>query len=352
MQIEVPVNYIYILAFQILLKYENKRSITINDLLKYKKELLEQIKKDYNDPNHIFYLKVDQWEKDFEFINDSDNIEEFLNVFPELFYIDDNNICLYDNVSYYDLSQIEKQMQIEQNISNRFCSCSEEDHLFELLRINKIKSLLEKFLKIETEIEKEYLNLGAGNTNKTHTEQKLKKILFMRAMFLNNICQNEEYVIDAFRCEAQRMETNNVIYYDKSPVDLNIWNKSNYKRHMEEEIEDLDDRIYDIYQYSIFGKTTLSIQKMNEMLQNLYFSNNRQKKVIDESFFENLEFEDFNQIDNFEFEELASKNGVYYLIDRDEIDVPFYLTYLTLLNNYIEKYGKNADLDVCLEKKD
>lgn len=46
MQIEVPVNYIYILAFQILLKYENRRSITINDLLKYKKELLEQIKKE------------------------------------------------------------------------------------------------------------------------------------------------------------------------------------------------------------------------------------------------------------------------------------------------------------------
>ena len=51
MQIEVPFNYINLLAFITLLKYENKRGIKIDTLQKYHQILLEEVIKDYNNKN-------------------------------------------------------------------------------------------------------------------------------------------------------------------------------------------------------------------------------------------------------------------------------------------------------------
>ena len=80
MQIEVPFNYINLLAFLTLLKYENKRSIKIDTLQKYHQILLEEVIKDYNTKNATYYEEVDNWKGKINFfIDEQNNLNNFLN---------------------------------------------------------------------------------------------------------------------------------------------------------------------------------------------------------------------------------------------------------------------------------
>lgn len=330
MQIEVPFNYINLLAFITLLKYENKRGIKINTLQKYHQILLEEVIKDYNNKNAIYYNDVDNWKGTINFfINEQNNLNNFLNEFSHLFYIAEDTIYLHEEIGFEELMQQEIMMRTEQCISNRFLSVSDNSRLFDLLNINQIKSVIEKYIKIEQEIEKTYSKLNNNVDNVL--KQKLTKLLFTRAIFLTNICQNADYIIDAFRLESYRIyELDSSYEYIKAPIDLELWKQSNY--YNEDDIGDIDDRIYDIFQYAIFGKTSLVSRKTNEMLQNLYFyedKNNNQSELLEDYFSEDLVFDDDNE---------------YYIVDNEETDLAFYLTYLHKLDSYIKKYGESTDL--------
>lgn len=336
MQIEVPFNYINLLAFITLLKYENKRGIKIDTLQKYHQILLEEVIKDYNNKNATYYKDVDNWKGKINFfIDEQNNLNSFLNEFSHLFYIDEDTVYLHDEICYEELIQQEVEMREEQCISNRFASASNSSRLFELLNINKIKSVIEKYIKIEQEIEKTYSKLNHNNDDEL--KQKLKKLLFMRAIFLTNICQNADHIIDAFRLESSRIHESDSSYeYTKNPIDLELWKQSNY--YDEDDIGDIDDRIYDIFQYAIFGKTSLVSSKTDSMLQNLCFfgdKNNSQSELLEDYFSEDLTFSE--NFDN-------DSDNTFYIVDNEETDLVFYLTYLHKLNEYIRKYGESTDL--------
>lgn len=334
MQIEVPFNYINLLAFITLLKYENKRGIKINTLQKYHQILLDEVIKDYNNKNVIYYQDVDNWKGKIDFFVDEKNdLNNFLNEFSHLFYIDGDTIYLRDEICYEELIQQEIIIREKQCISNRFSSASNSSRLFDLLNINKIKSIIEMYIKIEQEIEKIYSQLNHSDDNEI--KQKLTRLLFMRAIFLNNICQNTDYIIDAFRLESSRIyESDSSYEYSKNPINLELWKQSNY--YNEDDIWDINDRIYDIFQYAIFGTTSLVSRKTNEMLQNLYFygdKNNNQPELSEDYFSE-----------DFTFEEKFDDDNTYYIVDNEEVDLAFYLTYLHKLNDYIKEYDESPDL--------
>jgi len=334
MQIELPFNYVNLLAFMTLLKYESKRDIKIDTLQKYHQILLEEVIKDYNNKYTKYYQDVDNWKGKIDFfINEQNDLNDFLNEFSHLFYFDKDTIYLHDEICYEELIQQEIVMREEQCISNRFLLVSNNSRLLDLLNINKIKSVIEKYIKIEQEIEKTYSKLNHSDDNEI--KQKLTKLLFMRAIFLTNICQNADHIIDAFRLESSRVyESDSSYKYSKTPIDLELWRKSNY--YNEDGIGDIDDRIYDIFQYAIFGKTSLVSKKTNEMLQNLYFyrdENNNEPELLEDYFSEDLTFSENLDDDN-----------TCYIVDNEETDLAFYLTYLHKLNQYIKKYGESVDL--------
>jgi len=140
MQIEVPFNYINLLAFITLLKYENKRGIKIDTLQKYHQILLEEVIKDYNNKYTKYYQDVDNWKGKIDFfINEQNDLNDFLNEFSHLFYFDKDTIYLHDEICYEELIQQEIVMREEQCISNRFLLVSNNSRLLDLLNINKIK---------------------------------------------------------------------------------------------------------------------------------------------------------------------------------------------------------------------
>lgn len=347
MKIEYPFNYINILVFSILLKYENKRSIDIDTLKKYHEMLLDEVIKIYESKSESceqdYFLEEDKWKGKLEFVtNKKDSLDNFLYEFSHLFYKVGDIIYLYDEVNYDDIIKEEVRLREDENISNRFSSASDSNRLFSLLNINKIKNVLEKYIKLEHEIEENYCKFSYNSSN-DEIKEKLKKLLFMRAIFLNNLCQNQEYVIDAFRLESNRIYMQDSNYeYSKAPIDLDLWKKSKYFINSQEDIGDIDDRIYDIYQYAIFGKSSLVYIKTLEMLTNLYFHGDLQDnrcELTEDCF----DIED--DLHDETIDEQFDDENTYYMVDTEEMDLIFYMNYLHKLDKYIEKYGVSTDLD-------
>lgn len=358
MKIEVPFNYINLMAFITLLKYENKKSIKTDTLQKYHQATLEEVINQHNDKSSVFYEENDEWSEQIEFyVNENDNLNNFLNKFSNLFYLNGDTIYLNDDVTYDELIETEVILRNEESISHRFGEASQSNKTFEVLGINKIKAVIEKFIKIEAELEKLYSKLG--DFDNVETEKKIKKLLFMRAMFLNNICQNNDYILDAFRLESSRIHESNTSYeYSKLPIDLELWKQSEY--FDEYDLADIDDRIYDMYQYAIFGKTGLATRKTEIMLGNLFFSGesmqDKEFRLVEEDYF----FEGCS--DDIDIDD----DMIYYISGNEEIDLVFHLTYLDKLNTYMEKYGQSQNLiemrnrllyvldmpELCLFKKD
>lgn len=346
MLIQFPYNYANLLAFITLLKYENKRQININDLQKYREVLLNEVIENYNNKEHIYFQEEEEvvWEGKIDFyFNPNDNINNFINEFNELFYREKNNIYLYDDIDYDDLIKhevsIREEIEEEENTYHRFFAASTSSNVLEVLKINTIKNIIEKYLQCEKQIEKLYYKLNKRNENSI--KKNIIKGLEFRKKFLNIISQKKDYVVDAFRVESVEL-LDNVEEYKKYPIDLELWKKSEYFKDKEEEddleyyLEDIDNMLYDIFQYAIFINSSLASLKVQSMLENLYFSgdSNILSNEINDDFFEDftLDFED-------------DENG-YYVIDTNilSIDFSFYTMYLKKLSDYMQNYGETSDL--------
>lgn len=334
MLIPFPYNYINLLAFITILKYENKREININTLEKYRTTLLEEVIKDYNCNETIYSQPIDCWEGKIDFyFNPNDDINNFLNEFSDLFYIDEDTIYLYDDVSHDDLINREIMLREIEDISSRFQSASNNSSVLDVLNVSTIKSIIDKYVICENQIEKNYSKISHDADN--NIKEKIKEALSIREKFLNIICQKEDYIIDAFRIQATRL-LDNVDDYIKPPLDLELWKQSSYCKKSEDEIGDIEDRIYDMFQYAIFSKSGLSSLKIQSMLENLYFNGDSKKshsKDIDDEFF-----------DDFILDEEIEDDGIYYIANMEEIDLGFCMIYLNKLNDYMKKYGETPDL--------
>lgn len=343
MKIKVPFDYITMLAFETLLKYENKRSIKLDILQKYHETLLEEVVKDYHNPNSIYFADADQWEGEIEFeLSLEDNIDHFLNKYKQFFYAKEDTIYLYRDITFEEIKQEEIALEEEQNIGCRFLSVSDHKALFELLNINRIKNLIKRHVKVEEKIEKMYHQLSTDDSDKV--KQKLKKLLFMRAIFLHNISQNPQYVIDAFRLEVMRVQDEDTCEYQKLPVNLDLWKNSSYVES-DDLGSDIFDRFYDIFQYAIFGKASIAANKTNELLQNLYFFEDNPNMESSTEQDELSELDEFPELDEFsEIDDSFDLERCYYLVDNQESDLVFYLLYLRKLDEYMMKYGSTKDL--------
>lgn len=196
MLIQFPYNYANLLAFITLLKYENKRQININDLQKYREVLLNEVIENYNNKEHIYFQEEEEvvWEGKIDFyFNPNDNINNFINEFNELFYREKNNIYLYDDIDYDDLIKhevsIREEIEEEENTYHRFFAASTSSNVLEVLKINTIKNIIEKYLQCEKQIEKLYYKLNKRNENSI--KKNIIKGLEFRKKFLNIISQKK-----------------------------------------------------------------------------------------------------------------------------------------------------------------
>lgn len=328
MKIQIPYDYIILLAFETLFKFENKKSITIKTLEEYEQKLLEQVINDCNDKNIEFLSEEEQLEGKISFYkNNEDNIETFLGKYNKWFYKKDNSIYMKDIVTYEEIEKELGKLIDEDKISMRFASASHKESLLNVLSVNKINKLLSKYLVIEEKLEDKYMELSKGNDVK----DDIKQLLMLRAIFLNNICQNPDYFVDAVRLIS--LELKKEFNYDKLPIDLKLWKNSEYYFDTSDDLMDIDDLIYDLYQYSIFGKDKTYSSKLREMLEEIYVPQILYTNSIDEN----------NMFESSEDQKKLLKN-MEDTFGIDEVELAFYMTYIHKLNNYMKENGNSTEL--------
>jgi len=339
MNIDIPFNYINLLAFTVLLKYENRREIKLNDLKKYRDSLLERVIAEYENINHVFYLDEDKWEGDitFNYLDEEKEMKVFLEMYSDIFFLDGDILCLDKEVDYYQLYKKITEIKREENLSNRFESVSENVELLNILGVHQIQDLLNKYLKVEEEIENCYMQLYSDKEG-VSSEKKLSFNLLMRGVMLYNLKNYKPYVVDAFRLIAHDMYDKCDDYnYDVYPIDLELYEDSEYCDE-DNILCDMDVNLYDIYQYAIFGEHFLAIQNLSEILDRLYFFQMDEENITKEM--DDLEIDDYDVMeDDYEFDE----DDGYEFHDITEEYYVFYLNYIKKLNKYMEEYGENDD---------
>ena len=282
---EVPYDFINILAFSILKKYENKNSLTIDNLNNFYYAFLENgtsnLNAEYENSEEELVLEVGD---DLE-----EGLNNFLINFGEYFYLKDNVVYLNSEVSYDTLTNLAEVLINEYDIPEAFLEASEFPEVLRTLEIHTIYDALQNYLTNERKIFLQY----------KHQDFKSKSNMFLRAMFCYNAQNLPNEVIMAMENISYYMAEEDPNYdYNLNPISLNVWKTYENVRDEDEILE----KIYEGMQFAIFGKGTLINLKLYKLFTD----------ILDEKFDEN---------------------------NNNEIEFAFYLKYLEKIDNYLEKYG-------------
>ena len=388
MDIDISYSFINLLAFNAILKYENKRVLSINILNKYREKLLEEVKKIYEAErlygNNTYFLPQDDWKGTVTFVKKDEDVEmnAFLEQFSDLFYRKDDEVYLKDSVDYDILASKIEEVRHQNNLGMRFDAPSTNSTMQEVLGISSISEQLKKYIKVEEKLESLYKSLGLNNGN----SNEINGALIIKGLVFYNIKSFPGEVISAFKdISGQLVLDDSECNYDEEPLNLDLWEKYNYYDN-EDFLGDVESFIYDLYIYAIFGETTLKYKKLHGDLLKLFYDFDGVVDVTEavEEFFENGSECDDYFCDDFGYD----YDGIYENDDVDEEDYDvdeedekefsniycdiceerfnFYLNYIDKLNKYMEVNGCDESLlttrnrllyaidepNLCLYKKD
>lgn len=264
MEITVPYEYITVILFSINLAYEKKRLIKYSTLKEIYKSVLEEVLENYHkhDLDNIYFLE-DKWEEEphFKTLPFFVAINNILNKYPHIFEAYNSNaLKLKDRVEYEDLINAITEIELHTKGIKRFYDSIHSDNIFSLLDIKTIKNILIKYLNIEHQIERDYLN----------NDSNLPKYLFIRELFLYDLKSLPEETADAFRYTSLKVKDS--VDYEDLPIDYGIWKKCDY--YVSPEVDkdgsilfDIVPQLKSLYQYAIFGTDSLVSLKLASLLK-------------------------------------------------------------------------------------
>lgn len=330
---EVPFEYLCFLALEKLLKYENKRKIKIEKLLKYISEIQKSFIKSFNNGEKATHEKGLKRNFKFKSFDSDEKLNDLISDFDSLVYIDDNNnLCLYDDVDYDTLLGIVYDF----DVSSRFNLVALDDECRKILGIKEIMNTLKHYSLFERKLEEKYINLGL-NSNKEQAKKDIKSFLLLRGLFFNKIKNLSELELACYDDESTEFDNNETKDYEEYPVDKNMWYKSMYYDSRDD--KELDETVYDIFFYSLFSKNDLSALKLNKEISEIY---DESLDVSDDIDYELNEYlEDIPDIDTDNF---LDDSSYEINIDDRECDYLFYMTFIKKLDLFTNKYGTSNDL--------
>lgn len=359
-------DFIVYLAFRAILMYENKRSLTIEQLHNYRIMICEKHIK-----YHSKYTSYDDldFKENLDYFHSTNknmtlkeemlNLVEFLKVNDEYFSYKDGVISLKNEVNYKDLEDINFGLDSYNDRDDKII-CGELNGFFDsvecldILGITKIKDLVSKIVDDEKKIESAY---------QVYTENKLEeninKLSFLvnyRLALIGNLKE------DKIRCH-HRMLGNLGDVDDNSKRD-NVRLLSDYLVNNDEfynvNSRSVERIINNKYQRAIFDNGTLVYDKLNNIFDMIwaYREPNLQMEiepVDNEAMFLSLE-ERMAELDafydEFEDDEEELDHDDYddmdlveiYLYDK-RIKMTFYLNYIDHIEKILENFEGNKVLE-------
>jgi len=322
-KIDVPFTYTVLVAFSSLLKYEDKREIDIETLVKYRDCLLSNALNEHLQfsPNEIVLINPLDLKNNLSF---PDN----------MFYMKGHTLILKDE---YDLDYLLKSIKdfdvyIHSEIDfvsryNKQCK--------NLLGISKISKSIMKYLKTELELEKCYsiLPFTVGQC-----EDKIKELLLKRNSFYGDIILKNSYNLDCYQTELfDLMKKQDDVYLEKSPIDKEFLANNLHYDIEDEDFVPVSQVVDNSYIRAIFDSNSLAFSRINEDITNLYFNFS----------IDNCD-NDYNSVVSITTRENFKDYGCFVYTDTSNDELLFYMCYIRKINEIMSLYGSNDDLKKTL----
>ena len=324
---DIPFLYTTLYAFLHTLSFDNKREIATDKIYKYRDSVVEYASKKYEEYHgeEINVLPIDNENELYSLLQDYSN----------LFYMDDNKVCLNDDISLDDIQSLIKSISLEHPIETYF-ELTPETKILRDLGIEKIFEFKEKCEKVFFELEKKIENEYMMNPNSS----KLKGLLAKRFLLIMNIYANNPNYIKYFHSLEDGVSMDdNFDYYNQSeyiklgepyPIDYDLYKKSKFYEDPKEEYTSLEGIIDEFYHYAIFGETPIYKDKYTQHFSQLYTSD-----VIKPLLSNNIEISDtIEELDDENTINENEKDSIFNL-DIDEEEFAFYIIYIYKLNEFI-----------------
>ena len=155
----IPFLYTTLYAFKLLLIYENKHEVDINDLYLYRESILDKVSEEYS---------LNEEDMEIESINQNDELYFLLNNYPLVFQMKNDMLELNPTITVEQIDSVLNSIDIEQKTI--FTAIYEINHTKEILNtlgIYKIFEFKEKVenagFDLEKQLEEEY-NKGTNST--------------------------------------------------------------------------------------------------------------------------------------------------------------------------------------------
>lgn len=329
---EVPFDYLCILALQRLLKYENIRKINISTLSKYIESIKKEFIKSFSNGQIAHNEKGIKRKFKFNDFDFNQKLNDLLNNYEDILHIDNNSIVLEDNI---DCEMLEGILD-EFNVSSRFKLVFFEGDNRKILDINSIMNVLKEYNLFEKKLEESYLNLPF-KTDIKKTISTLKSLMIFRELFLYKLKSLSETELECYYDESNELVNLTQNDYDKYPINKAFWYKSMY--YDSRVPDEIDDILYDMYFYSIFGDDNISSLKINSEINKIYLNALDYSENIDYLFQEYLE-----EIPDIDSDNFMDDENYEIDITDEELDYLFYLTFIRKIDEFMNKYGLSTDL--------
>ena len=317
--VDVPFAYTTLVAFNTLLKYEGKREIDINILIKYRELLISNALKDHNEFN-----------KNREtIVNPIDYSKEVL-LPSDMFYLNGYTLVLRDNYTIDDLDKKISDYKVHINSEIDFVSRYNKE-CKNLLGITKISKEIVEYYKKELELEDCYFKLAAGYDE---YKDKIKELLLQRNSFYGDIVLKSKSNLDCYQTELFHLaKKDNRDYVDSYPIDMDFLKKN---PHYDIEVDDflpITQVLRNPYQQAIFDDKSMAFNRIKEDINNLYFDYRISSCDDDyEGVVSSMIADSVKEYGNF----------CYTATPHDEMFL--YMIYMKKLDEIMDLYGKSVDL--------
>lgn len=194
-------NYINLIAFKYLYKYENQTSLSAETLKLLRSELLKEVIVNYKKyGNNRYSRESDHWygEITFRKVDEDIALKDFLEEYEEYFYLDNGLVHMRQGISFEDISNLVSQLAIEENVPTRLDIVERSKKIRNILGISTFDKLIGKYLKIEEKLQALYYKLFTPEDGE-ELRRKIKSLLFLRLSFYENLTKLPHYVVDAIK---------------------------------------------------------------------------------------------------------------------------------------------------------
>lgn len=362
-------DFIMYLAFRTILIYEDKRSLTVEQLHNYRKELC---KKHIEYHSQFSEYDDEKFEENLRFFHSSNmnmtlseegqNLINFINDNDESFFYKDGVISLKDGVTYKELEEASFELDSytdrdDKIICGELLGMLDCIECLDILGATKIKEFVYKIIEDEKKIESSYQTYSG-----VELEESIKKLLVLvnyRLALIGNLKD------DKMRCYYRAI--NSLGSVDPASKGQNVWLLSDCLMENDKfynlNYKSIDYIINDKYQRAIFDNGTLVYDRLVAKMDAIWSYREPDAELevepVDpdatllsiEERMEELdsfqdEFEDDDVETDFdEYDEEDDMDQVDLYLYKKRIDMTFYLNYINHINKFSEMHGSDESLE-------